>query len=162
MLMAQSCSPPQDSSDVVDVDVSVPSDESEREDSGYVPRSSVVLMPDGNLEDYARSLDLETGVARVEWRVGTCRFTREVFASAADQALVVRLTASEPDKLEIHARLSRPTEDGMPGPTVTSTTTGQLRLEGEATQSAGGVVSVCVCVCVCVCAWVRVCVTVCA
>ena len=49
MLMAQSSSPPQDSSDVVDVDVSVPSDESEREDSGYVPRSSVVLMPDGNL-----------------------------------------------------------------------------------------------------------------
>ena len=49
MLMAQSSSPPQDSSDVVDVDVSVPSDESEREDSGYVPRSSVVRMPDGNL-----------------------------------------------------------------------------------------------------------------
>ena len=49
MLIAQSSSPPQDSSDVVDVDVSVPSDESEREDSGYVPRSSVVRMPDGNL-----------------------------------------------------------------------------------------------------------------
>ena len=49
MLMAQSSSPPQASETVVDVDVSVPSDESEREDSGYVPRSSVVLMPDGNL-----------------------------------------------------------------------------------------------------------------
>ena len=52
MLMAQSSSPPQDSSDVVDVDVSVPSDESEREDSGYVPRSSVVRMPSG-LSDFA-------------------------------------------------------------------------------------------------------------
>ena len=51
MLMAQSSSPPQDSSDVVDVDVSVPSDESEREDSGYVPRSSVVRMPSG-LSDF--------------------------------------------------------------------------------------------------------------
>ena len=49
MAMAQSSSPPQASETVVDVDVSVPSDESEREDSGYVPRSSVVLMPDGNL-----------------------------------------------------------------------------------------------------------------
>ena len=48
MAMAQSSSPPQASETVVDVDVSVPSDESEREDSGYVPRSSVVLMPDGN------------------------------------------------------------------------------------------------------------------
>ena len=51
MLMAKSSSPPQDSSDVVDVDVSVPSDESEREDSGYVPRSSVVRMPSG-LSDF--------------------------------------------------------------------------------------------------------------
>ena len=50
-MMAQSSSPPQDSSDVVDVDVSVPSDESEREDSGYVPRSSVVRMPSG-LSDF--------------------------------------------------------------------------------------------------------------
>ncbi len=49
MLMAQSSSPPQASETVVDVDVSVPSNESEREDSGYVPRSSVVRMPDGNL-----------------------------------------------------------------------------------------------------------------
>ena len=49
MAMAQSSSPHQASETVVDVDVSVPSDESEREDSGYVPRSSVVLMPDGNL-----------------------------------------------------------------------------------------------------------------
>ena len=51
MLMAPSSSPPQDSSDVGDVDVSVPSDESEREDSGYVPRSSVVRMPSG-LSDF--------------------------------------------------------------------------------------------------------------
>ena len=51
MLMAQSSSPPQASETVVDVDVSVPSDESEREDSGYVPRSSVVLMPSG-LSDF--------------------------------------------------------------------------------------------------------------
>ena len=51
MLMAQSSSPPQASETVVDVDVSVPSDESEREDSGYVPRSSVVRMPSG-LSDF--------------------------------------------------------------------------------------------------------------
>ena len=56
MLMAQSSSPPQASETVVDVDVSVPSDESEREDSGYVPRSSVVLMPDGNLASLQRAL----------------------------------------------------------------------------------------------------------
>ena len=49
IILAQSSSPPQDSSDVVDVDVSVPSDESEREDSGYVPRSSEDLKPDGTL-----------------------------------------------------------------------------------------------------------------
>ena len=51
MLIAQSSSPLQTNENVVDVDVSVPSDESEREDSGYVPRSSVVRMPSG-LSDF--------------------------------------------------------------------------------------------------------------
>ena len=92
------------------------------------------VLPDGNLEDYSRTLDLETGISTVRWRVGSTEFTREVFVSAPDQALVVRLTASEPGALEVHAQLSRPVEEGMPGPTVTPLATGLLRMEGVATQ----------------------------
>lgn len=44
---------------------------------------------------YRRSLDLDTGIASVTYQAGDCSYTREVFSSAPDQAIVVRLTASK-------------------------------------------------------------------
>ena len=57
-------------------------------------------------EDYRRSLDLRDGIARTEWTTGGRRFLREIFATAADNVIVVRvegLNASEFD-----TRLTRP------------------------------------------------------
>ncbi len=45
---------------------------------------------------YRRSLDLGDAVARVTYQVGGVTYTREYFASHADQVLVVRLTADHP------------------------------------------------------------------
>ncbi len=56
-------------------------------------------------EGYRRSLDLETGVAAVEYTVEGVHFRREVFASAPDQAVVLRLTASQPGSLSFTANL---------------------------------------------------------
>ena len=42
------------------------------------------------ITDYRRELDLDTAVARVTYRVGGVRYTREVFASHPDQVIVVR------------------------------------------------------------------------
>jgi alpha-L-fucosidase 2 len=42
-------------------------------------------------EDYRRELDLDTGIARTEFRRGGVRCVREVFVSAIDRALVVRI-----------------------------------------------------------------------
>ena len=58
-------------------------------------------------EDYRRSLDLDTGVARVEYRAGGVRYTREVFASQPDQAIVLRLTADKPGALAFRVHLAR-------------------------------------------------------
>jgi alpha-L-fucosidase 2 len=44
-------------------------------------------------ENYRRDLNLATAIATVSYRSGGIRFTREVFSSAADQVIVVRLTA---------------------------------------------------------------------
>jgi alpha-L-fucosidase 2 len=44
-------------------------------------------------ENYRRDLNLATAIATVSYRAGGIRFTREVFSSAADQVIVVRLTA---------------------------------------------------------------------
>jgi alpha-L-fucosidase 2 len=48
---------------------------------------------EGQITNYERSLDLDTGVARVSYRVDGVRYTREVFASHPDQVIVIRLTA---------------------------------------------------------------------
>lgn len=48
---------------------------------------------------YRRELNLETGVAAVAYEEGGTRYTREVFASAPDNAIVLRMAASGPDKL---------------------------------------------------------------
>jgi alpha-L-fucosidase 2 len=49
------------------------------------------LEGEGEPEEYRRELDLDTGIARTEFRRGGVRCVREVFVSAADRALVVRI-----------------------------------------------------------------------
>lgn len=61
-----------------------------------------------SVEDYRRELDLERGVARVEYRVGKAHFTREAFASATDGVLVVRIACDEPGRVAFDARLDSP------------------------------------------------------
>jgi alpha-L-fucosidase 2 len=58
--------------------------------------------------DYRRELDLDTAAAKVRYRQGGATFTREVFSSAADQVLVVRLTCDQPGRICFTADLSRP------------------------------------------------------
>jgi len=55
---------------------------------------------------YRRELDMDSAVARVTYTAGGVRFTREVFASFPDQALVVRLTADKPGSISFAARLA--------------------------------------------------------
>ena len=61
----------------------------------------------GSAESYRRELDLATAIARVTFSAGGTTFTREVFSSAIDQAIVVRLTKSGPGRIGFTAKLSR-------------------------------------------------------
>jgi len=61
----------------------------------------------GTVSDYRRSLDLDTAISRVTYRSGDALFTREVFASAVDQVIVVRLTCDRPRQLSFSASLTR-------------------------------------------------------
>jgi alpha-L-fucosidase 2 len=62
----------------------------------------------GQISDYRRTLDLETAVAVVSYRLGDATFKREVFSSAPDQVLVVRMTCDKPGKIRFTANLTRP------------------------------------------------------
>lgn len=60
------------------------------------------------VSDYRRELDLDSAIIRIRYRVGGVEYLREIFCSAVDQLLVVRLRASEPGRIHVLAGLSRP------------------------------------------------------
>jgi alpha-L-fucosidase 2 len=73
----------------------------------YQPLGDLRLTLSGHERptEYRRELDLDRAVVRVCYRVGRTTFTREVFASAPDQSIVVRLAAEGPAKLAFSATL---------------------------------------------------------
>jgi alpha-L-fucosidase 2 len=58
--------------------------------------------------NYRRDLDLTEAVVRVSYDKGGVHYTREVFVSTPDEAIVVRLTADRPGVLSFDLTLDRP------------------------------------------------------
>jgi alpha-L-fucosidase 2 len=67
----------------------------------------LTFEPEGEISDYRLELDLDTAIATTTYRVGGVRFTREVFASAPDQVIVVRLTADRPGQMTFSTWIDR-------------------------------------------------------
>ena len=59
-------------------------------------------------QQYRRDLDLDTAIAKVNYTAGGVRFQREVFSSAVDQVIVVRLTADQSGKISFTTSLTTP------------------------------------------------------
>ena len=83
----------------------------------YQPLGDLLLKIEGDetATDYRRELDLQTGIVSVEYTSGDTQYRREVFSSAVDQVLIVRLTTSHPGALTLTARLSRRPFEGEIG-----------------------------------------------
>jgi len=91
----------------------------------------------GAAEDYRRELDLDTAIARTEYRAGGVRNTREVFVSHPGQAIVVRIAADKPGSVSFRAQLKREADAK-----VEIAAPNRLVMRGQA--SDGGVVFECV------------------
>ncbi|HOM60658.1 MAG TPA: glycoside hydrolase family 95 protein [Anaerohalosphaeraceae bacterium] len=63
-----------------------------------------------SVENYRRQLCLDTAIASTRFEYEGIGYTREVFSSAADQVLVIRMTAEQPGKLNLTAWLDRPAD----------------------------------------------------
>jgi alpha-L-fucosidase 2 len=85
-----------------------------------------------SVENYRRDLDLTTATAHVSYVSGGVTFSREVFASAPDQVIVVRLTASRPGQISFEARMQTPQRA-----TVEATADGDLVMRGVNGDGAG-------------------------
>jgi alpha-L-fucosidase 2 len=58
-------------------------------------------------EDYRRALDLSDGIVRIDYRIGDAHFTHEIFASAPDDVLAMRISCDKPNMVNASVRLSR-------------------------------------------------------
>lgn len=61
----------------------------------------------GEVSDYRRELDLSTGIVRITYTAGGAHYTREIFASAPDQVIVIRLMCDKPGMISFSASMSR-------------------------------------------------------
>jgi len=64
----------------------------------------------GEIENYRRELDLDTGIAKTEYSVNGTKFTREVFATAVDQVIVIRIESDKPKSISLKGTMTRPQE----------------------------------------------------
>lgn len=76
--------------------------------------------------DYRRDLDLQTGLATSSYRIDGVKYTREVFASAPDNIIVIRLSADRPGKLTFRFSYSRE-QDAV----ATPLSSHELQIQGQ-------------------------------
>jgi len=95
----------------------------------YQPLGDLLLeFPNaGAVSDYRRELDLDRAVARVSYRAAGVTYTREVFVSAPDQVLVMRLTADRPGAVTVAAELH-----GVRNPAHSNYGTDYFQMDGVA------------------------------
>jgi len=76
----------------------------------YQPFGDIRLSFPGHeaAANYTRELDLDTAIATTTYDVAGVTYTREVIASYPDNVIAVRLTASQPGKLNFGVRLDSP------------------------------------------------------
>lgn len=82
--------------------------------------------------DYRRELDLGTATAKISYKQDGVRYNREVFVSATDQVMVIRLTADRDGKMSFTCRMNRPERYS------TRTNNGQLIMSGSLSDGKGG------------------------
>ncbi|MGI4886188.1 MAG: glycoside hydrolase family 95 protein [Janthinobacterium lividum] len=101
--------------------------------NAYQPLGDLLLRQPlaGAVSGYYRGLDLATATATTRFTAGGVTCTREVFVTAPDQVIVIRLTASKPKALNFSLSLRHPLafRRAVAGP-------GELVLRGQASVSA--------------------------
>ncbi len=101
----------------------------------YQPFADLKLTFAGHdkVTDYRRDLDIDSAVATVRYKVADVTFTRDLFASYPDQAIVVRITADVPGKVRFKASLTSP----HPGAALAAAGKDVLAIRGGLGKYAG-------------------------
>jgi alpha-L-fucosidase 2 len=94
----------------------------------YLPLGDLILSFEhsGEVRGYTRSLDLSTAVATTEYRVDGVTYKREIFASAPENLVVMRISADKPQSVGFTLSLVSQLRSSL------STRDGCLVMQGEA------------------------------
>ncbi len=108
----------------------------------YQPLGDLLLEFPGHdkATGYRRDLDLAQAVAGVTYQVGGVTFKREVFSSAPDQVIVVRISADKPGAIHMKAKLAGIPNTKTPGDeqfATEVTPNGELVLTGKTSTDQG-------------------------
>ncbi len=86
-----------------------------RYQADYQPFGNLKLLFDNRpVTAYRRELDLRTAIATTSYVQDGIRYTREVYASAPDNAIVIHLKADKPTSLNFGGALSTPHSSNQP------------------------------------------------
>ncbi len=98
-----------------------------------------LTLPGGDTTNYERSLDLETGIVTTTHMLNDVQHTREVFASAPDDMIVVRWTAEAPEAITTTLSLSRSVDASVTAVSDTSLLLdGQIQFEASDARGPAG------------------------
>ncbi len=97
--------------------------------AGHTAKSVMLSAQAVAPKDFHRQLDLDTAIATTRFRQDDVLYTREVFSSAVDDVIVVRLTADKPGAISMRASLDRPADF-----TTTADGNDSLNMSGQAQQ----------------------------
>lgn len=95
----------------------------------FLPLGDLKLQQDfkgGVVTGYRRALDIRDGIQTTSFTVNGVRYQREVFASAPDQVIVVRLLADQPRRISLDLQAASPLRS------ASTVAQGALLLSGKA------------------------------
>lgn len=81
----------------------------------YQPVGDLFLEFEGHEDftDYHRELDIESAISKLSYKSKGVTYTREIFSSFTDQAIIIRLTADKPGQISFTASLNTPQQGSV-------------------------------------------------
>lgn len=89
------------------------------------------------IENYTRSLNLEDALVNVNYTSAGEQYSEKVFSSAADDVLVIELSTTDKNGMDLSLRLNRPDDKGNKTVRITTPSKDEISMEGMATQFGG-------------------------
>ncbi|SKB71348.1 alpha-L-fucosidase 2 [Salegentibacter holothuriorum] len=88
----------------------------------------------GKIENYKRSLSLNDALAEVHYEIDGDQYHRKIFATAADDAIIIQLSTTSSKGLNFNVNLDRPEDEGHKTVELTNPAQNQIAMLGEITQ----------------------------